>query len=182
MSQVHARLKCATADAHERVERRARIVERLGERAEEARLIAAFYVLHGEVEAAAAPWLLDHAALDFEARRRTPLLRAGLKARGVAEPSLCALTAGSAAEAIGLLYVVEGATLGGKVIRKALSASGGDLAGLEFLDPYGEAAGARWRSFLAVLEEVAGPDPQRAVDGALRGFRLAEQHLCGVPA
>jgi heme oxygenase len=179
MSQVHARLKVATADAHGRVESRARVVERLGDIAEQTALTAAFYVLHTEVEAAAAPWLSDHPALDFEARRRTPLLRRHLEALGAPAPRVTeAAKAESSAEAIGLLYVLEGATLGGKVIRKTVAAGGGDLAGLDFLDPYGDATAARWRAFLAVLDDVGQADPDAAVRGALQGFELAEQRLC----
>lgn len=180
MLNAHARLRTATAEAHQRVEQRARVVERLADPAQQAALTAAFYALHAEVEAAAAPWLGDHPGLDFEARRRTPLLRERLSALGVEAPTVHeSVTAASAAEAIGLLYVVEGATLGGKVIRKSLTARGAGAEGLEFLDPYGEATGAQWRSFLGVLDDLAADDPDAALSGALKGFRLAEQQLCG---
>lgn len=180
MSRTHEKLRSATAEAHERVENRARVIERLADAAERPALMAAFYALHAEVEAAAEPWLGDHPELDFEGRRRTPMLRESLDALGLAAPALTgAVTATSAAEAMGLLYVVEGATLGGKVIRKRLSARGGDLAGLAFLDPYGEAVSERWRTFLDVLDGVGEADSEAAVSGALQGFRLAEQRLCG---
>lgn len=179
MSQVHVRLKTATADAHERVERQARVVERLQDGTEQAALMTGFYALHAEVEAAAAPWLRDHPTLDFDARRRTPLLRRSLEAWGVQPPPVAeSVTADSPAQALGLMYVVEGSTLGGKIIRKTVVASGGSLDGLEFLDPYGDATGARWRSFLAVLADLDEGDVEATVDGALQGFRLAEQHLC----
>jgi heme oxygenase len=180
MSEVHARLKTATATAHVQVERRARVVERL-QGADQGALVAGFYALHAEVEAAAAPWLHDHPALGFETRRRTPLLRKSLDGMGVAPPPVnAAVTAANPAQALGLMYVVEGSTLGGKVIRKALAAGGGSLAGMEFLDPYGDATGAQWRAFLAVLDDIAQGDLDAAVDGALQGFRLAEQHLCDI--
>lgn len=180
MSSAHARLKAATAEAHERVERQARIVERLGDRDQQGALMSAFYALHAEVEAAAAPWLENDPSLDFTGRLRTPLLRESLDQLGLAPPPVtAAVTAASRAEALGLLYVVEGATLGGKVIRKSLAALGEVPAGLEFLDPYGEATGARWRAFLQVLDEVAEPEVEGAVDGAVRGFELAEHRLCG---
>ena len=86
---------------------------------------------------------------------------------------------GSLGEALGLLYVLEGSTLGGKVIRRQVEASGGDMAGLTFLDPYGAQAGERWRSFLAVLDRAAGAEPEGAVAGARAGFRHAELRLCG---
>jgi heme oxygenase len=180
VSGAHQKLRSATAAAHERVEQQARVVERLSDPEERAALMAAFYLLHAEVEAAAAPWLGDHPDLDFPARRRTPLLRRALEALGVEAPRVeSALSAASPAEAIGLLYVVEGATLGGKIIRRSLAAGGCGPDSLDFLDPYGDATGAQWRTFLAVLEDVAEGDPDGAVSGALEGFRLAEQRLCG---
>lgn len=179
MPEAHDLLKTATADAHERVERQARVVERLRVNDEHAALMTGFYALHAEVEAAAAPWLRDHPGLDFESRRRTPLLRRSLDALGVEPPPVtAAVTADSPAQALGLMYVVEGSTLGGKVIRKSVAASGVSLEGLDFLDPYGEATGAQWRAFLAVLNDLPEGEIGAAVDGALQGFRLAEQHLC----
>ena len=60
-----------------------------------------------------------------------------------------------------MLYVLEGATLGGQVIcrqlgpRLNLSAD----AGLSFYASYGELVGPRWKTFCALLTERAEGDP-----------------------
>ena len=89
----------------------------------------------------------------------------------------------SRAEALGWLYVLEGSSLGGKVIRKQVTSSGGDMTGLGFLDPYGAELGARWRAFLNVLEREgrSEADLEAMVAGAQAGFRYAEACLCASP-
>ena len=179
-SDVHVRLREATRSAHEGLERRLAILERIATPAGRRELLVRFWRLHAEAEAALAPWLAPVAGLEFEGRRRTAVLRRDLAALGVAPPPLGAgPRVASLGEALGLMYVLEGSTLGGKVIRREVAAAGGDFAGLAFLDPYGPAAGQRWRSFLAVL---AGAAPDEAVAGARAGFRHAELRLCEEPA
>lgn len=63
----------------------------------------------------------------------------------------------SKAEAFGALYVLEGSTLGGRMIAKmllrnpAVSLNGG----LHFFNGYGEATAAKWKLFLEVLDTQA---------------------------
>lgn len=144
-------------------------------------LVQGFWRLHRDIEDATAPWLAELPGLDFEARRRTRLLRADLDALGAApddEPG-DPLPVGSVAEALGVLYVAEGSTLGAQVIRREVAARNGDFTGLAFLDPYGERTGERWRGFLAVLDRMTGRDQEAeaSVAGALAGFRHAELRL-----
>jgi heme oxygenase len=146
-----------------------------------------FHRLHADIEATVAPWLEGLAGLDYAARRRTRQLSADLAALGVA-PLASGSGAGSGApkassraEALGLVYVLEGSTLGGQVIRRAARAAGTDLTGLSFLDPYGAKVGERWRAFLAVVAaEAATREAEDAVvRGARAGFAHAELRLCG---
>ncbi|WP_336924131.1 hypothetical protein, partial [Aquipuribacter sp. SD81] len=60
-------------------------------------------------------------------------------------------------EALGRLYVLEGSTLGGKVLRRHLLACGADVpvAGLACFDPYGERAGRMWQELRAAVEAWA---------------------------
>jgi heme oxygenase len=81
---------------------------------------------------------------------------------------------------LGFFYVLEGSTLGGKIINRKVEADGGDLTGLSFLSPYGARTGERWRSFLAVLDEA---DVDEAATGAIvaggvRAFETAIDWLC----
>jgi heme oxygenase len=86
------------------------------------------------------------------------------------------------AEALGMLYVLEGSTLGGHVILRTLRNAGVDCAPLAFLDPYGPDTGRRWRDFLIVLEQETGSEMRRdaACKGAVLAFEHALEVLCGL--
>jgi heme oxygenase len=136
----------------------------------------AYQRLHRAAERAMQPWLSTLAGLDFAARCRTPLFGAA----AVGAPMMDHPVLGSRSEALGLLYVMEGSTLGGRMIVRSLAERGVDVTGLRFLDPYGAETGARWRGFLAVLEREVGEEHGRfndAARGASKGFRLAEECL-----
>lgn len=181
MNDVRRALREATLEIHGRLERRLDILGQARTRAGRRALTARFHRFHAEVEAAVEPWLSDTPGLDFQIRRRTPWLVRDLADLGL-EPSgaVSMLGVGGQSEALGMMYVLEGSTLGGKVIRRGLEAAGQDMTGLSFLDPYGAAAGERWRGFQAVLDaRIDGPEATAAaVAGAMAGFRHAERRLC----
>ncbi|KQS32406.1 biliverdin-producing heme oxygenase [Pedobacter sp. Leaf194] len=87
------------------------------------------------------------------------------------------------AAVLGAFYVLEGATLGGNVIKKHLLSNRnfeGHEAGLNYYGVYGEQLGAKWKTFLNVLNEtVKEEDYALCVTSANRTFdnliRLAEQ-------
>lgn len=180
-SHAHRRLRDATQADHQRLEHRVDILRRIETPDGRRRLVEGFSGLHNDAEAALAPWLAALPGLDFEARRRSARLAADLAVVGGAPPAPEPIAVRSLGEALGVMYVLEGSTLGGRVIRKQVTARGGDMAGLSFLDPYGEAVGERWKSFLAVLGAHAA-DAEAMVAGALAGFRHAEHRLCPAPA
>jgi heme oxygenase len=74
------------------------------------------------------------------------------------------------------MYVLEGSTLGGRIILKALRSQGVSTDVLHFLDPYGKGAGELWRTFLHVLERETAPDQtamNECVFGAIKAFVFA---------
>lgn len=184
IGETTARLRAETATAHERLETDLNIFARVRRPVDRRGLVERFQGLHAGVERALSPWLGALADLDFAGRSRLPHLRRDLTALDAAPTAplpVCAIDAvGDRGEALGLLYVFEGSTLGGHVIRKRLAAEGQDAEGLSFLDPYGAAVGERWRAFLAVLERETVDEPARAsaVRGGRRGFELAHGWLC----
>jgi heme oxygenase (biliverdin-IX-beta and delta-forming) len=163
---ILARLRRATGPQHERLDSALRIIERLSSSPEREALIEAYGRLHRSADRAIRPWLVETGGLDYT-RRRT--------AADGASPPFPPIA--SEPEALGAMYVLEGATLGGRVIRRELAARGVSLAGLEFLDPYGEEAGERWRSFVAVLESRGAADPDGVERGAIAAFSFAEACL-----
>ena len=183
---IVARLRHATGEAHGRLEERLDIVQRVRCPGDRQALVERFLGLHKGAERALAPMLHTVEGLDFPARQRAGLIEADLAALGGnkrASVAVCPIDhIKSRAEALGFFYVLEGSTLGGKVIRRELAALGQDATGLSFLDPYGAEAGERWRSFLAVLRRecpsAEGNLADEAVGGAVSAFRHAEDWLC----
>jgi heme oxygenase len=98
--------------------------------------------------------------LDFQQRIKAQWLRADLTSLGVPEEEIAALpqlgswpSLVSPADAMGALYVLEGATLGGRMILSQLTPELGVTAqcGAQFFASYGVETGAKWRDFLAAL-------------------------------
>lgn len=184
ISTAHQRLRVATREDHQRLEDRIDILQRIGAPESRRRLVEDFAGFHADAEMGLAPWLSDLPDLDFDARRRSTCLVEDLATVGGVAPRSDVIRVGGVGEALGMMYVLEGSTLGGRVIRKQVMARGGDLRGLSFLDPYGAAVGERWRSFLAVLDAEArtAADTEAMVAGAVAGFRQAARRLCGALA
>lgn len=119
-------------------------------------------------------------------RRKTHLLDADLRALGDISASISdvALPALSSFERrMGGLYVIEGATLGGQIIRKHLHRHfGSPVAGaLSFYSGYGKQAAQEWRAFgasLGSLFDKAERDAQNeVVAGANATFSALEAWL-----
>ncbi len=121
-----------------------------------------YAALEATLEAVDAARLLP----DWPRRRKLGLIRADLRAFGPVpgEPDrLLALTGADGAPAsgwcagdiFGALYVLEGATLGGALLARAMRGMGVLASGAAcLLDPYGAERGVMWRAFLARLEGV----------------------------
>ncbi|OYX29876.1 MAG: hypothetical protein B7Y99_12525 [Caulobacterales bacterium 32-69-10] len=148
------------------------------------RLAPRYLAFHAAADALFERWLAEVPGLDGVSRRRAGLVRAGLRALGL-EPVVAGPPApilDGAPEALGFLYVVEGSTLGGRMILREVAARAGETAGLAFMDPYGARTGEAWRAFLGVLEREVAHDPERldrAEAGAAAGFAYARACLCG---
>jgi heme oxygenase len=182
-------LRSGTAAEHGSVERS---LDLLDPELDPPRLTAVLTRMHGFWRAAeaglddwAARFPADAESVTWSARRRARLFAADLGSLGAApadadaEPLLVPVTGTD--EALGRLYVLEGSTLGGRVIDRHLS----DLPGLSGVrlrafSPYGAETGAMWHAFpRATRDRVArGGDPDAMVTAAPSTFRaLAE--WCG---
>jgi heme oxygenase len=87
----------------------------------------------------------------------------------------------STAEFIGALYVVEGSTLGGIQLARALEPLVRSGEGRSFFLGYGDRHGAMWRSFLKILEECASSEAagDAVIEGAIRTFADFESWMAG---
>lgn len=101
---------------------------------------------------------LSAALPDLGGRWKADALRADLgDTLDEPDPRPDRLTPRSVPQALGVLYVLEGATLGGRVLLRRLRAHGiipGPL-GSRYLESFEASAGAQWRSLCRALEDVA---------------------------
>ncbi len=74
----------------------------------------------------------------------------------------------SPAGALGVLYVLEGSTLGGQIITKMLSKQLKTATdkGFSFYNPYGDATGEHWKTFRAQLDQVRSEQENEEVINA----------------
>lgn len=151
---VMAALREATGPAHARLEAALGLLNDAPCRSRFVVFLERLLGFHASLE----PALLHQqgCAAFFRPRQRVGLLEADLIALGHRRADLQALPrcaaagtlAGSDAAATGALYVLEGSTLGGRVIARALAgASWLPQGGLRSFDPYGEHTGMHWRDF-----------------------------------
>ena len=125
-------------------------------------------------------------AFEFEARRKAPLLSRDLALLTKSRPRAGArpLSPGLP-EALGALYVLEGATLGGQVIVRALRRNLGITpeSGGAYFHAYGPETGRMWQAFgEAMRREVAPEDEERVIAGARDTFLAFANALRSVPA
>jgi heme oxygenase len=179
-------LRERTRLAHERLERRMAVFDAMAAPGAARRLAPLYFDFHASAEAVLQDRLGAVPGLEFERRRRAPLIAAELERMGQPRPAIRTPTPPprSLPEALGFLYVLDGSSLGGRVIRREAERRGLDLAGLSFLDPYGSEAGAMWRRFVQVLSRHCDEADarSRAAAGAAAGFAHAEATLCPMEA
>jgi heme oxygenase len=112
-------------------------------------------------------------------------LRDDLRAFGSTEGSIDALPRctwvpeiATVPSALGCLYVTEGATLGGRIVARAVREhlGLGPSTGASFFEGYGAATAAMWRSFLDHLNASA-PSPAEVLGAATETFVALERWL-----
>lgn len=152
------------------------------------RLLQAYYGFYQPMETALYASGLIPDGYDSALRVKTPTLLGDLRALGLNDYAINALprctqhpTFDTPAACLGALYVLEGATLGGQVLRREMARRLGIHAdnGAAFLDVYGAETGRRWKDFLDYLGRLPldADAKQRAVDAARSTFSGFEQWL-----
>ena len=149
------------------------------------RLLSAYFGFYQALEDRLTHSAFIPTGFDLPARLKTPALTQDLQALGVDAQRLprCqhlpALR--SEAQMLGVLYVLEGATLGGNVLRKRVAEQLGLDAdnGCAFLFVYGEDTGQHWKAFLEFLGSVPldATGRSEATQAACSTFSCFEQWL-----
>lgn len=161
------RLRDETAALHAQVESVLNPDVRFATRANYIALLLALhpFYLKCETVLAALPW--HEIGFDLAARRKGPLLAADLRALGQSvrdeQPDAHCPICINLAAGFGTMYVLEGATLGGRILRKLLRTKLGIDAtnGGSFYDCYGDRTQAMWKEFGAAADAYCGDFPQR---------------------
>jgi heme oxygenase len=182
-SPLLVRLKAETAHLHARIEEAVPLLrpelDREGYRSYLSRLLGYQRPLEARLARFAGAWA--DFGIDFAERSKAALLVDDLLALGATEARLAALpecrvlpASASLAEAWGCLYVIEGSTLGGQIILRALGPrlQLSPREGARFLAGYAERTGSCWKAFTLALAafDAQGCDRDAMVRGASETF------------
>ena len=186
---VTARLRAQTHEAHVGLETALDFLDEHIDPARYAALIRRWYGFHAVLEPRLDRWHQRSGVLDWPRRRKLPLLTAdlaalGVRGRAVREIPHCPVVprVATSSQALGALYVVEGATLGGAVLDRRLEPSRIPSDARHFLSSYREDVGPAWKRFGAVTAAWVAGDPVRedaVVAAALETFAALR---CWLPA
>ncbi|GFM52930.1 Heme oxygenase [Pseudomonas cichorii] len=154
------------------------------------RLIQAYHGFYRPLESELLASGLMPDELDAPERVKTPALIQDLHALGMTDQAIDELALcrqlpliDSPGACLGVLYVLEGATLGGQILRREIHKRLGlnEQTGAAFLNVYGSATGMRWKAFLSYLDSVQAEaaTTEAAVLAAQSTFACFEHWLDG---
>jgi heme oxygenase len=187
-----AALRAATGPSHQRLEKRLDINSRFSELGAYRSHLQMMWGFCAQFEASLGPESFGDGLPDYDCRRKTPLLARDLIALGFDAGSVASLARCRAAPphsdvaaAFGCLYVLEGATLGGRALLPVVRDRLGFTAehGAAYLASYRDNVAAMWRRFGDALDAwCCVPERQiSATQAAIRTFDALADWLCGRP-
>jgi heme oxygenase len=131
--------------------------------------------------------VLENIIPDLQNRLKSHFIANDLTALGhlKKEPGALPLSKGaaniSAGFALGIMYVVEGSSLGGRVILKNIHAALGhdEKNGAQYFAGYGATTGSSWKSFLAMLMQYEEENncSEEIIAGADYAFKAISDHF-----
>lgn len=165
---VRGLLREATERNHERLNRHALLAGLLQpdySLADYRTLLQALLQIYHPLELALLSFLDTHPGVfDYRPRLKTPNLLqdlAFLQSRGPVMPATpCLPNVAGLGELVGILYVIEGSTLGGQLIAKSLEKHLGlnREQGARFFHGYGELTAAMWLDFIRFSDGIFGDE------------------------
>ncbi len=185
---ILAALKEQTKEQHKNLEEHIDVLSKMFSKDDYTRLLCNFYGFYQPLEAQLSSQIdWKNLPYDFENRRKTPALEKDLGDLAVNCREIPACQdlpkLENPAEALGCLYVLEGATLGGQIISRHLrqSLEISPENGGAFFNGYGAETGAKWKDFCQILLTFAD-NPQteaQIIESAKQTFTkfTAWQHI-----
>ncbi|MDB4946989.1 MAG: bphO [Labilithrix sp.] len=174
------RLRASTQAAHARIEAALPLMSPSLTRETYLGLLEGFFGFHAPIEPALLSLVFANDAVFAEDdRRKVPLLLADLCALGRTAAEVAALPrcadlpcVTSLSQALGVLYVLEGATLGGRIIVRHLHErlALGPTTGAAFFGGYGDRTGSMWKRFCLHVDASLLVDTEEAVSAAVETF------------
>lgn len=113
--------------------------------------------------------------LNLDNRRKLTLIEEDLEVLNIEKSSIeIPLKIKNEAEALGMLYVMEGSTLGGNVIAKQLSKNPDfHEVSFSYLRCYGDRTGSYWKNFKEVMDTQIGAEfHEDCVAGAQKAYQF----------
>ena len=174
---VIEQLRAATAESHKQLEAKLfPFINSINNNHQYGRLLNAFYGYLFPVQELIAHHIDEQVVPDMDTRRNAGLIALDLGAIGIEQEKEVAdrLPAiSNHAAAMGALYVMEGSTLGGKIISKTIAERLGKEEGLRFFRGYGAETGPMWKKFTQYLEDPKNAQQADAIsEAAVETFTL----------
>lgn len=183
-SKLQDMLRVATRGPHRTLDHHPLLAPLLTHEVSVAQYGNALAALHG-VYTRAEKWIFDcldqqPGAFDYSARRKLPKLEADL-ALLHRQPVPCGpeiTTPFSIGSLVGILYTIEGSTLGGQVIARLLRQYAPPGIPMQFFSGYGELTGQNWSAFMAFADsQCPESDYVVAVSASVNLFEAIKTHL-----
>lgn len=161
---IMAKLKEATRPQHESLENSVDVLNRLFSLEDYKTLMAKFYRFYSGIEPKLTGLDWSGSGYDLDSRLKLPRIKQDLLHLGFSEAEIDELppwsdlpTLNTLPAAFGSVYVIEGATLGGQVIKRHLKEQLGlnEDNGGSFFSGYGDRTGEMWNQFRAIITEYS---------------------------
>jgi heme oxygenase (biliverdin-IX-beta and delta-forming) len=169
---VHLQLRSATRAQHEALEDRLGLLDDNIDRVVVISVLRMFATVYAELEAQIDVVMETstlNGELQWSRRRKSALLTKDLTFFDVQPKQVVVpVVVKGEASMLGCMYVMEGATLGARIIKPHLHERLGVDEGLSFFDAYGDDGPAMWKQFRGVLSALE--DIESAIAGASSTF------------
>lgn len=179
---LHKRLRAETDAAHQDLEHAVDFDGQLKSPHAYVGYLSRLLVVHRAAERAVSNYDFAPLGFDYSNRRKSQHLKADLDHVGgphawnLDEAERPSLTLGSLEEALGVVYVIEGSSLGARAVLPQIKQALGydETAGATYFAGLGEDGKLLWRACLAAINAVpvGSADARRVIEGAHAGFAL----------